>query len=291
MQRDIIRPRKRWLIIMLGLLGIVVSWQSCRWMNSRTSGIDLPDYAANLMQVDWNGYTQIGREVSELTKQWLPAKSMVAGAEFGWFEQKISEESLSAQTTQIKQFFTEEESFRKADLEKDLDMYRNQLNLEMVQELDVETIRLKTRYQREFNRRERDIKDAITKYNDELLAGYQVTLANLQLQLLLVDLSNRINDPAVEKRKIQDQIDKIHQEMNDKLTSRQRQLSEELAQYKKQHQTALDLEIAGIRDRLAKSAESAISKYRNLLETDFNQWRQQRQQDIQMVINLRQSRL
>jgi hypothetical protein len=260
-------------------------------MNSKPSVIDLPDYAANMKRADWNEYTKVGQAMGELVNGWAHPQSLLSKEQISKFEQKISEESLGIQTSQIKLLFAEEEAFRKTDLDKTLELYQSKLNQEMERELDLETVRLKIDYQKEVTNRESNIKNAIAKYNGELIAEYQVTLANLQLQLLLVDLSNRVKEPTLEKQKIQDQIDKIHQEMYDKVSIRQRQLSEELVQYKRQRQMTLDSEINGIRTQLAQKAESALNKYRNLLEADFYQWRQQRQQDIQMVINLRQSRL
>lgn len=290
-QRSVFHYRKKWLIGLLGMLGIILIWQGYRFLNLKPSVNDLPDYAANMKRADWNEYTKIGQTMSELTKGWAYSKSALSDKQIRTFEQKISEESLGAQTAQIKQLFDEEEAFRKAGLDKTLELYRNKLHLEMERELNDEIVRLKSHYQKELTKQEFNNKKAIDQYNEELVAKHQITLANLQLQLLLVDLSNHVKEPALEKQKIQRQIDKIHQEMYDKLSIRQQQLSEKLAQAKKQNQMLLDAEIAGIRNQLAKTAENALNNYCKLLEADFHQWRQQRQQDIQMVINLRESRL
>lgn len=285
------RNKKKWIIGLLGLLGITLIWQGFRFVNFGSSVADLPDYAATMKRADWNEYTKIGQAMGEIMKGWDHPQNPLLKEQTSQFELKITEESLETQTSQIKQLFAEEEAFRKADLDKTLGLYRNKLNQEMEREIDLRTFRLKTDYQKEITNREFNIKNSIAKYNEELKSEYQVTLANLQLQLLLVDLSNRVKEPTLEKQKIQGQIDKIHQEMYDKISMRQQELTEELAQYKKQRMMTLDSEIKGIRTQSAQSVESALSKYRNLLEADFYQWRQQRQQDIQMVINLRQSRL
>lgn len=280
------------MIGLLGLFGVTLIWQGYRLMTLEPSVTDLPDYAANLERADWNEYAKISGAMSELTGGWVyPKSSSQKKEKISIFQQKIAEESLSAQTNQIKLLFTEEEAFRKAELENALELYRNKLHLEMERELQEQTIRIKTNFEKEVTVRELAIKNTVTQYNEEMAAKYQVTLANLQLQLLLIDLSNRIKEPALEKQRIQGQIDKVHQEMYDKISIRQQQLSEELAQYKKQRQISLDSEIAGIRNKLANTAESAFNKYRERLEADFYQWQQQRQQDIEMVIDLRESRL
>jgi hypothetical protein len=285
------RFRKIWTIGLSGLFGLTLFWGGYHLLNLKPSATDLPDYAVNLKRADWNEYTQIGQAVSKLTKGWIYSPNSLSDKQLITFDQKISKESLSVQTTQIKLLFTEEEAFRKADLDKALESYRSKLNLEMERELEEQTNRLKKNFQKEVTNQELALKNAIAKYNDELAAQYQVTLANLQLQLLLVDLSSRIKEPELEKQRIQEQIDSIHQEMYDKISIRQQQLGEELVQYKKQRQMLLDSEIASIRKQLINTTESALNQYRKSLEADFYQWRQQRQQDIQMVINLRQSQL
>lgn len=290
-KRNIFQRKRQWLTLALSLLGITLFWHGYRQLNLEPSTADLPDYATRMKRADWSEYTNIGRALSELTKGWTFPNPSFSDELIRDFEQRISKESIEAQTGRIKMLFAEEEAFRKADLEKSLEAYRYKLNQETARELDIKLNHLQTKYQKEISNFEQNYKKIISEYNEELDAKYQVTLANLQLQLLLIDLSTRIKDPQLEKQKIQDRIDKIHQEMNDKLTIRQRQLHEELDQYKKQSRLSLDAEIAIIRDQLTQAAEITFNKYRNLLEADFYEWREQRKQDIQMVINLRQSRL
>ena len=188
LKRSVFRGGKRWLILIFGLLGITLIWQSYGWINFKSAAIDLPNYATDMKRVDWNEYSKIGQAVSELTSRWKSPNSSFSNQPIRNFEQKISKESLEAQTGQIKHFFAEEEAFRKADLEKSLEKYRYKLDLEMARELDVETNRLRARYQKQALQRELNLKNAVSKYNDELDAEYQVILANLQLQLLIVDL-------------------------------------------------------------------------------------------------------
>ena len=256
--------------------------------------IDLPDFAAIAnararakSRADWSGYSKISGEIAKLKQGWSLEERYFSKKPIAEFEQKISEESLLTQTSQIKQLFAEEETFRKTALAKSVALYRQKLQLEAERELEIKTAGLTNSFANEVGHQELDLKNVVEDYHAKLVNDYQVTLANLQLQLLLVDLSGDVKDPAGEKQKIQNQIEKIHQEMGDKVTVKQRQLAAGLEEFKQQRLLALNLEIAGLKVQLAATVEAELENYYKQLEADFNKWRQQRAREIQMVIDLR----
>jgi hypothetical protein len=288
--RIFIHKRTR-IIFWLGLLGLVVIWQVYGTIIIERSTADLPDYSRILdSNANWDQYQKLNLKVAALRNGWFQKNNTASEQRIAEFEQKISGESLTAQTAQIRLIFFEEKSFRENELNESIKLYQTKLYQELELEIAVKTASLKSIYDKEVNSKELEVRNALGKYNQDLAKEYQLTFTNLHLQLLLVDLSNSQKDPVVEKKRIQSQIDKIHREMYDKISIRQRQLFAEFDDFKKQRKTVLNLELGKLRNQLEASAAEELRKYRQALEQGFQNWIEQRKQETETAIDLRQNK-
>ncbi len=280
-------PAVKWVGSVFGLLGLIFALIIGGIIPIKPSNAHLPDYAAIVShRANWTQYQKITEGLDTLDKDWFRNHR-------NWkppndqFEQQIARESLSSQTSQIKSMFVGEETFRRIGLEEALKLFNTQLHQDIEQRISIKSGVLRKKLDEDLGFKGREHEKAMADYNQELVNDYQVTLTNLQLQLLLTDLFNNTKDPVEEKKRIQNQINHIHQEMHEKISIRQQQLNAELEVYKKQRQKETESELEMLRGQWEAYAVEELRKYGQTLEEGFQNWLEQRQRETQSAIDQR----
>ncbi len=279
--------KRYWIIFLLGILGIVVIRQVYNVILTGHNIADLPDYSRILdSNANWGQYQKLNLGIAAFKKGWSLSNDNVSEQRIAEFEQKMSEESLMTQSAQIRQIYLEEKGFRENEQNEAFKLYQTRLYQELELDIAVKTAGLKSRFDKEINTKELEVRNAFEKYNRDLEQEYRLTLANLQFQLLLVDLSGSQEEP-VEKKKIQSQIDQIHQEMHDKIEIQRRQLSSEYDDFKKKRQIVLNFELEKLRNQSGASTAEELAKYRQALEQGFQNWLGRRKLETEAAVKLR----
>lgn len=281
---------KKRLIVTFGLIILVLVWLTCRIIYTEHSTKDFPDYATiKQSNSSWSKYSKLSQVVTDLGAGWLNKDTNSFGEPVAKFGQKITGTSLAIQIDQIHAMFQEEKSFHENELSQSQKLYREKFQQEMAQEFAVKATAFKNLFDKDIKARELETQDSVTKFKSTILNEYQVELANLQLQLLLVDLSKNQKDPVLETQRIQSRIDFIHRDMQNKISMKQRQLLLELQEYQNQRQAVLNSELIKLRSELETIYVQQFNEYEIISKISFDNWLQQRRHQIQRAIDIRNS--
>lgn len=264
------------------------------WLKQNTTGSKnvlptaSPDYSKNeLNQPDWSGYSQLGRVLPKF--RWsLPNLSPKTAS--NWKPPAYETSEFDRQVVEIGRIFGEEESFRTANLARSVRNYQSRLHQKLNARLNEHSAALTAAFNRDVHAKMEEFKQELLKYQQELSAEYQTSLANLNLRLSVSDLTadGKPPDASETKGQLEVELERMHQVMAAKIATRESELQAELNAFRTKRRVEMDATLnaekaAGEADILAQ-----VEQYRSGLEMNLADWSAKRQEEIEHAIALRQ---
>lgn len=264
------------------------------WLKQNTTGSKnilpaaSPDYSKNgLNQPDWSGYSQLGRVLPKF--RWsLPNLSPKMAS--NWKLPAYETSEFDRQVEEIRRIFGEEESFRSANLARSVRNYQSRLHQKLTARLNEHSASLTAAFDRDVRAKKEELEQELLKYQQELGAEYQTSLANLNLRLSVSDLTanGKPLDASETKKQLEMELEQMHRVMTAKIATRESELQAELNAFRTKRRAEVDATLnaekaAGEADILAQ-----VEQYRSGLEMNLADWSAKRQQEIEHAIALRQ---
>lgn len=268
-------------ILLIAFVGFSFSHHTDRLTKADT-GNDL----LSLQKPDWHSYIELENVFIEMRRNWSDfgiKKKVDNGLELNEFVQT----EFDRQIIKIKDIFSAEEDLKLAGLDQAFLEYAKKRRQTLDDFFQKRSININETLERELRQKEIETDQQILRYQYELEAEQRLSLVNLQLQLVIADLSTDRKGVSDGKETIQAKITAIKQAITQKVVLKKELLSKQLLAYEKQRRNKAGTELANLKISLETEFENDLTAYQAKLALNFNDWRQNQAPKFAKAIEIR----
>ena len=291
------RQRLLLVLIMIGMLGItgvliLINDYAENRVQTKTATQDFSSFEkVSSTPLSWKSYLEIGKNFEKLEQNLAPQDSKPDVAATGHpvnDSDNLDLEAIDNQTGQIEGILKEEKDFKLLMLNNNVRAYESKLSEDKERRLKEKSSVLNHAADVLVKNKEKEIAAFYESYDRELRAKYQDVLCNLQLQLSVVDLMDVQKDQDHKKQQLQTEINRIHQEISEKLKSRRQELNKELIVFKTARLNENESELNKFKVELETNFEFELSRYKEKQREEFDVWHLNREKEVAAALKLRQ---
>lgn len=276
-------------LVLVGLAGIIVYFKQSLFAKNQLTlaQVNLPTLVKE--HPDWRKYLQLNTELKKLCQKWgvknqSSAKKGEHVSASGLFPELQSQEGA------IEEIYKEESQLKLENLNKSIQEYTQTKTRQVNQALNEEFRRINFRLNNDIQIKTQTNEAEFKAYCNELQNEYQLTLANLQLSLSLLDISPNSDQNKAEKEKLQTEIKQIQTEIALKKTVKKKTLDEKLKQWIEKRKEEAKQEFERFKTNQEQKLEAEILAYRKKLEKDFSDWQQRHKDELDSTKKLREAK-
>lgn len=245
----------------------------------------LREFNSLLNQPKWERYALLDQELEKLKQKWVNTRKVTSDPDR---EASINNQTaIEKQITEIKRIFKEGETVKLADLDSAVAEYSALLARDSKQKLGKETERLTKVLKQEIIEKTQAANLQIDQSRQEIELQNQPKLMNLQMQLAMVALTENPTEQNTKKQQLQIEIARIHDEITKEIAQKRQTVYDELNQYEKQRTKANNQELNQLKNDLEASNQTKLADYRRKLETEYKQWAEKQQVEMDQAIEIR----
>jgi hypothetical protein len=238
---------------------------------------------------NWDRYLELQTQIDKLRRKWNSKNAAAQDAATDSGSNNIKE--LNKQVNEIEQIYIDESRLKLDNLNNTIKEYVQNRTAQLTAILKERFNNINNQLTKELQNQAQDNETKLQAYLNQLQNDNQVALANLQLQLSLLDISGDSVRTKIEKTKIQKEIDSIKQAIEQKKVDREAALQAEFQVYADNKKKEASAEFGQFKAEKEGQVQADILAYRQKLEHNYLNWKTVREQKLDSARKLRQDKL
>ena len=276
------KPNYKWgLVITLSLiisLGIIIK------LNNNNRKIVLEDF---LLQEpgDWNGYLKLEDSLKRFNQIWTEKKPN--------YPKKLAEkdyirENFEGQIREIQKISSDEEKLKLTELNNNFAAYSQKMKRQFELEFEKRAASINQSLEADLKQKKLAKEEQIYDIRQELEGEHHYNLVNLQLQLTLLDLSTSKEGVQSQKDSLLMDIARIKRDIDIKVSAEKKNLLDQFIKYEKQQRKEVKDQLEELKNELERKRMANLAEYRNKLEINYHKWQENKKQNFERAILIRQ---
>jgi Skp family chaperone for outer membrane proteins len=286
--------RKKWVavsavILLMGALTTAyLRWQSLFPANPDVAlaKVDLESLLKE--HPDWSEYLELQREMDQLREKWgdksAPAREEPSDSNL----QSSTINELKRQVREIERSYYDENQLKQDNLNKSIGEYVQNKTQQFDTLLGDKLKNINSRLSQDLQKKSRENENKYQSYVNTIQSENQAKLSNMQFQLAMLDMSQNQISAKSERERLQAEIKRIKDEMEQKKAVKFDLLQKDTEVYAENRKKEATAEFEQFKAENEQQFEAEIRDYHQTMEEEYLTWQKQREQEKNSAKKLRE---
>jgi Skp family chaperone for outer membrane proteins len=277
------------VILLVGVLTTVIF----RWESAFPANPDVALAKVDLESLlkehpDWDQYQQLQQEMDQLRKKWggKPTSAQTESTASNFQSSSITE--LNRQVLEIERSYYDESKLKQDNFNKTIGEYVRNKTQQLNALLGDKLKSVNSRLSQELQKKNRENENKYQSYVDTIQKENQAKLSDMQFQLSMLDMSQNQITAKSEREKLQADIKRIKDEMEQKKAAKFSLLQKDTEVYAENRKNEATAEFEQFKAENEQKFEAEIRDYRQTMEEEYLTWQKQREQEKNSAKKLRE---